>query len=81
MRMSWRLFGRHPRRTGVAYASIFDLDQNFVWAWSWDVDLLIFVRSASLLEDLRPLFLGDVWGRHAEVSGNSRIQRIGSVEC
>jgi hypothetical protein len=51
----------------VAYTTIFNVDQNFVWPRLLDCDLLIYSGSATLLYYLCPLLVRDMGGVLAAV--------------
>jgi hypothetical protein len=47
---------------GVTDTRVFDVDENLVWSWLLDGDLLVIDGSSSLLDDLCPLHIWDVGG-------------------
>ena len=68
----WQLDWQRPVavqsvQVGVAYAREFDVDQDLVRAGLLHGDLLVLDRAARLLDDLRPLHLGDFWGHCCEL--------------
>ena len=54
-------------QVSVTYARELDVDQDFVWARLLHGDLLVLDWTARLLEDLRPLHLGDFSGHYREL--------------
>lgn len=58
----------------VTDTGVLDVDQDFIWTWLLNGNLLVFNGSASLLDDLRPLLLGDL--RHGD--GNGKRLKISS---
>ena len=49
-------------KVSVADTGVFDIDEDLIWAWLLDRDLLVLDWTAGLLDDLGPLLLGNGWG-------------------
>lgn len=54
-------------QVSVADARVLDIDEDLIWTWLLDWDLLVLDWTASLLDDLRPLHLWD--GSHVVGGG------------
>ena len=57
----------HSVQVGVTYTGILDIDENLIWSWLLDGNLLVLNRTASLLNDLGPLHF---WDLRSHVCGN-----------
>jgi hypothetical protein len=51
----------HGMEISVADTRVLDVDEDFVRGWLLDGDLLIVDGAAGLLDNLRPLLLGNFW--------------------
>lgn len=54
----------HGVEVSVTNTRILDVDENLIWAWLLDGDLLVLDGATGLLDDLRPLH---IWNGHCGI--------------